>query len=152
MFEKMNTLRFPLILLMAVTSFFMVSCSKDDDDQKNLASKEYKLANGATEIGKVTISEKADGSARLAIQFNSGALINGATFKASIISVVGADEFLYAKQLTDVNGTTGAGVTDPVKDAVTDVAIPYATLVSKTGYVVKITTVPAGVEYARATL
>lgn len=154
MFKKMTNLRLPMLLLMVMATFFMVSCNKDDDDQKNLASKQYKLmgATGTSEFGTVTISERGDGSSKVLIQFNSSALINGATFKASIVSVIGTDEFLYAKQLTDVNGTSGASVTEPVRDAVTDVAIPYVTLVAKTGYVIKVTTVPAGVEYARATL
>lgn len=144
---------FSMLAFFSAVLLTLGACNKDKDDVRaNLSFKEYKLLSATSaDYGTVKISEKADGNATVAIQLSAPALIAGASFKASIISVVGADEFLYAKQLVDVDGGTGKSFTDPVRDAVTDVPIPYATLVGKTGYIIKITTVPAGTEYARAT-
>lgn len=140
MFKKMTDLRLPILLLMAMTAIFMVSCSKDDDTPPlNLASKEYALTYSGANVGKVLIKEKADGNASVTVTLNSDAVISGASPTASIIAVVtGTEAGLYAS-LTTFAASATTSVTDPVKDATgTNPAIKYADLIAKTGYLVKV--------------
>ncbi len=78
-----------------------------------------------------------DSSASLTIRLSSGFLAAGITFQASLAVVDTAGTELIYANLSDVDGTTGVGTTNPVR-ASDNSAITYSDLILKQGYYVKV--------------
>jgi hypothetical protein len=118
-----------------------MSCTKDDNP--SLASKTYSMYNyssgSAVSAGSFTINELGDGNASLSVNLASGFLVPGVTLKSYLIitDTVTSSELTYAN-LDDIDGATGQETTSPVVNSSTNIAIPYAELISKTGYSVKV--------------
>jgi hypothetical protein len=136
-----------LSLLMLATGFVAISalfsaCGKDDDDNGNttpITQKEIKLYNQssgtAIEAGSATFVKLPDGNASATINLAAGYRVNGATMTATITNTIAGNEYIYAT-LNTVNGTTGTSSTPTVMGATS--AIKYDTLVTRTGFVVKV--------------
>ena len=119
-----------------------VACSKSKTPAVPLGSKQYDLFNyssgTAVNAGTFTINEQPDHSAGLTISLNSTFLVPGVTLTASIVvpDSTNGNGPIYAN-LNTVNGSTGQGVTKPVKGS-DNLPVSYADLIAKTGYFVKV--------------
>ncbi len=121
----------------------LTSCSSDDDNNNNggvTATKEYKLYNLSSgtpvEAGSVVFSQLADSTASAQVTLAAGYRQSGTTYTANIVTS-GNTNAVYAI-LTGVDGGVGSSTTSPVKRAADAVSVKYSTILSLTGYQVKV--------------
>lgn len=133
-------LRFLFFAVLTATLF--ASCSKDDNTPAfNARSSVYTMTNLSTgtavEAGKFTITELANGNAKLSIQLNDGYKVAGTKLKTTITVPQPANSELLFADLGDMDGTTGTLEVNPVVSGATNVAVKYNDII-QSGYVIKV--------------
>jgi len=121
----------------------LTSCSKSEDKAPPFVggSTDYKLFNLSTgtsvEAGTFTITELADGNARLSVQLNQGYKVAGAMFRTTItVPQTTGDELLFA-DLGDMDGGTGTLEVNPIVSGATNVPVKYSDVIHS-GYSIKV--------------
>lgn len=132
-----------LLVFPVLAAVLFTSCSKSEDKTPAFTarSNEYKMYNlstgSAVEAGTFTITELADGNAKLLIQLNQGYRVAGTKFKTTItVSQASGTELLFA-DLGEMDGGTGTLEVNPIVSGATNVAIKYNEVI-QSGYLIKV--------------
>jgi hypothetical protein len=131
-----------LLVLPVLAAALLVGCSKSEDKPAfNARSNNYTLINLSTgapvEAGKFTITELADGNAKLSIQLNQGYKVAGVKFRTTITAPQPTGPDLLFADLGDMDGGTGTLEVNPVVSGATNVPVKYNDLI-QSGYIIKI--------------
>ncbi len=149
---RMKALNHPFFYFLAIITLFVSSCDKGDPGTPFVPqTKTYTLYNrvgaDSTVSGTVVVTEKSDGNASLKISLGDGYKLPG------IVAFI-VDSPTGLTPYATLNAFDAAGqfsTTNPVKDVTISASpIPYATLIGKSGYAIRIFNSGLSVEWSVA--
>lgn len=132
-----------LLVFPVLAAVLFTSCRKSDDTPPFVGRSEvYKMYNVSTgsdvEAGTFTITELANGNARLSIQLNQGYRVAGAKFRTTItVPQTAGNELLFA-DLGEMDGGIGTLEVNPIVSGATNAAVKYNEFIVQSGYTIKV--------------